>query len=937
MPRRQQVEYRPPTANLEPIASPTSRPFAPRLGPETILPVQELAGLSRTLTGIVVQQREEQGKLARSEGLSAAEGAPPDVLEEIRAATAGQNTAEGKQKALQDQFAALVKSGKIHVSEDPWAHVGWVEGMSHRLMAGYDQKLTARLGEATATQDADGNPVVAKDPDAIIAEVWAEYKDNPLLTNYYGANVARQMKSRADESFTGESAKQLGENRVKDTATWYTNTLNDKMFGLAVSGQEPTAETWEQLRATTQELYRKTGGLVDIPQVLMAAAQGAAARQEAVDDGSGAASRAAELLRDLRDAPSGATTLGKDSRTAPQLERLIEQYETEYAQKQGKAAQKDADQDRKAIADGLRLYHTMLDAAKEGTDGTADPKQIGRRFADRVRESNEFGDRTGLVIAQVEGATLASGERQGALLAAQVAQELEIGGNAAVAEHTITNLYTTGAVDRQGFESVMNLIAKKSDARPFIEGSAASLADHRSLEVAAKIPGLPEEYAGEIGVQEQGNQRALISDYSRREVEAMSEIAALPQTQQREAERKWRAENTPKLEAALRENSLKFVQERNAARAKVHELLLQAQSPAAFIEENRRYFATDEVERWRADTVVHTDYESMTESPAYQRSAGLSIQTVANQFKDDPDQAILVDIARRAHHDFFVEGIGNALAGQDPAKRNAIVAQLSRDITDQVIEEVNAQKVARFEQAAEVGGETVTEAKELTDFAANDLGKASRVTQDPTTAAAEFTAAPSRHVSEDLAEMQAAFFGGERKYGVASKFGTPFGKVKQSHLVDRAFVETKALLDDPNADPAAVGQAAVDMRLGTLIPAEEALAGKLTVQGSDDWKQRTSDFLNRSFFMFDLASVEKYKLVKAESDRAPVTVDISKAKIPPYTTAFFRTEAELDLWADTRPADFRALADKFGVLGGDRALKTFYNFQRQAIQRLNQE
>lgn len=937
MPRRTQVDYRPPTANLEPVAAPDSRPFVPRLGPETVLPVEAFAGLSKTLAGIAVQQKEEAGKAARDAGLQAAAGAPPDALEQIRQATAGQDTAEGKQKALQDEFAKLVKSGKIHVSEDPWAHVGWVEGMSHRLMAGYDAKLNARLAETTATQDADGNPIVAKDPDAVIAEVWGEYKDNPLLTNYYGSNVARQMKTRADGSFTGESAKVLGENRVNDTVTWYTNVLNDKMFALSVAGEEPTTETWAQLRATADELGRKTGGLASTREVFMAAARGAAARVESGDDGASGASKAAALLRDLQSAPTGNTTLGKDTVTAPQLQALIDKYETDYDQKQGKAAQRDADQDRKAVADGLREYHAALDAAKESSGGTADPKQVFQRVADKWREENKFDDRLGLVVAQVEGATLASGERNGALLAAQIVQELTIGGDARTAEYTATSLYTVGAMDRNGYDAVLEAVRKHGDAEPLIRGSPESMANHQALEVAARIPGIPEQYAGEVGVQEQADQRALVNDFSRRERDAMSEIASLPPTQRREAERKWRDENAPKFEAQLRENALKFNQERATAKAKVNELLLQAQNPTAFIEANRRLFANEEVEKWRLDTAVHTDYEAMTEAPAYRRSSELSIATVANQFKDDPDQAILVDVARRAHHDLFVDGIGEALAGQDPAKRNGIIAKLSREITDQVIEEVNAQKVARFEKAAAPEGETVTEAKVLLDFGARDLGLAMDASREPERAGELLTQVTSPNVSEDLKELQVAFLGGARQFGIASEIGSPFGKVRQSHLVERAFVETKALINNPATDPATLGQAAVDMRLGTVVPAEEVLSGKLSVDPSDDWKRRAQDFLNRSLFGLDFLGTKRYALVKAELDRAPATVDISKAKVPPYTTAFFKDEAELNLWADTRPQDFRALADLTGVPGGDTALKTFFHLQRQAIKRLNQE
>lgn len=184
MPRRQQTEYRPPTAEVQPVATPNSRPFVPRLGPETILPVQEFAALSQTLHKISVQQAERDAERESVKGFMEDQAGVPDPVAAVAQATKDQDAADAAQKANQEAFAKAEQKGAVKAVQNPWNAVGHAQSQAHRLMLGYDQRLNAAIAAATATTDENGDPVVPKDPQAVIAKVWSQYKDNPVLQGY---------------------------------------------------------------------------------------------------------------------------------------------------------------------------------------------------------------------------------------------------------------------------------------------------------------------------------------------------------------------------------------------------------------------------------------------------------------------------------------------------------------------------------------------------------------------------------------------------------------------------------------------------------------------------------------------------------------------------------------------------------------------------------
>jgi hypothetical protein len=945
MPRRTQVDPNQPRAALDPVASPTSRPFVPRLGPETILPVQELAGLSGILGKIAGQQAEERAKVNTQKGLQSANDAPADVVAEIAAASAGQDTAENKAKAHQSAMAKLVQEGKIHVSEDPWTNVGWQQGMAHRLMAGYDAKLNARLAETTATQDEHGDPSIPKSPDAVSAEVWGEYKDNPVLQGYYGSRVAVQMKADADDRFAAQTERQLGENRVKDTTTASTNALTDKLFGLAVSGTPPTPDDWATVKAFGDELYRKTGGVANPRAVATQALEAAAARIGAADGGESGVSKEAEFLRSMRGMPVGNTTAGKDAQVAPKLEDMIAEAERKYKTKQSNLGEVEANADHQAVRTGLREYYAALDKAKAAGGGTADPKAVLDEVSAKWRGANTFDQRLGLVVDAVEGSTLESNKKQGAIQAAKLVQELEAGGNPDTVEQNATLLHISGGMDKDGYDAVVAAVDGRRSVKHLIESSPLSVAAHREIADAAQVRGLPQELESEIGVELQNKNQSLVDDYNRRELSAMSAINALPKSQQEDAARKWHDENDPKLKAELRDGSVQLNKDRAAARAEIVDRLKRSQSAEDLLQTHRNLFAQKEIESFQQAQTNTTDVEVMSRGEEYKDGEAFVLDTVRQKYKDDPSLVDILETGRRELKRSFSSVIAGKLAAVDPAARGTTIRTTAEELADGVVQRVAASRIVRLAEAAKPGAEGVPAANALLDYAEQDLAGANAAlkTDDPSERA-KVLVAQNPTVPQTIVDYQEAFLKSTTRPSFSAQlpvFGL-FQKIERKDLENRINVDGLAALSSPKLSPVAKAQALADMRKITGISMDELSSGKMRLESSADWRAKAEEYLARQQGLDDPRFAPQRQILRAELSKVPTEFPLDGVQIGPYTTPFGKDEAEFRLWKDTREPELRAIAAKYGVppsseANQDKPFKDFVRFQKEAHRRLNQE
>lgn len=946
MPRRQQVDPNQPRAALEPVATPTSRPFAPRLGPETILPVQELAGLSSVLGKIAVQQAEDKAKVSTQAGLKAAEDAPADVVAEIAAASAGQDTAENKAKAHQAAMAKLVQEGKIHVSEDPWTNVGWQQGMAHRLMAGYDAKLNARLAETTATQDpSTGDPVIAKSPDAVAAEVWNQYKDNPVLKGYYGSKVAVQMKAEADDRFATQSERQLGENRVKDTITSSTNALTDKLFGMSVAGTPPTPDDWATVKAFGDELYRKTGGVANPRAIAAQAIQSAAARIGAADGGESGVSKEAEFLRSMRGMPVGSTTAGKDAEVSVKLEDMIDEAERKYKTKQENLGRQEANEDRRAIQTGLREYYAALDKAKATGGGTADPKAVLDEVAAKWRGANTFDQRLGLVVDAVEGATLESNKKQGAIQAAKLIQELEAGGNPDTAEQAAMLLHTSGGMDKDGYDAVIAAVDGRRSVKHLIESSPLSVAAHREIADAAQVRGIPQEFESEVGVELQNRNQSYVDDYNRRELAAMTAINALPKGQQGEAERKWHDENDGELKELLRNGSVQLGKDRAAARAEIVDRIKHSQSAEDLLQKHAGLFAQKEVESFQQAQSNATDVEQMARGEEYKDGEAFVLNTVQQKYKDDPSLVDILETAKRELKRSFSGVIGGKLAAVDPAKRGETIRATAEELADGVVQRVATSRIVRLSEAAKPGAEGVPAANAVLDYAEQDLtGANAALKSDDPSERAKVLVTQNPAVPQTVVDYQTAFLHGTTSPGFSSQlpaFGL-FQRIEKKDLENRINVDGLATVASPKLSPVAKAQALVDMRKVTGLSMDELAGGKVRLDVSADWRAKAENYLTKLQGIDDPRYEPQRKLLREQLAKVPPEFPLDGVQIGPYTTPFGKDEAEFRLWADTREPELRAIAAKYGVppssaANQDKPFKDFLRFQKEAHRRLNQE
>ena len=936
MPRRVQTEYRPPQANIEPVATPNSRPFVPRLGPETILPVQELAGLSQTLHRISVQQAERDAERDLTAGFMEDQGAP-DPVGAVAAASKDQDAADAAQQANQDAFAKAEQSGAIGGHQNPWKAVGHTQSQAHRLMAGYDAKLEAAMSAAVNTTDENGEPVIPKSPDAVIAEVWAQYKDNPVLKNYYGAKVARQMKLDADQRFVDTAAKTLDANRTREAVTWATNSLSQKMFGMSVAGQEPTAQTWEEVRAWSKELYRKTGGKAKAREIMLDAVKGAASRMDAADDGASGVSKGAELIRDFMDAPVNGTTLGKDAVAAPELESMIAHYEDQQKTKAESAARKEAAEDARAIGQAEREAFEVLDKARER--GPVDVVAEVENYLSGAREDNRFGSRTGLVADALQKLALDSTAKEGAIGSAKILQDLD--------EGLITPdeaMYQARAVRRaiglDGYRRVQKAAQDRMDVRPLIEDSPIAQRWGKDLEEAAEVPGIPQGLRGEVGVEVQALNRADVSNFRARQVQAMKAVAALPEEQQEEAQRAWYDENAAALVATLNERGQKWNADRAAARVQIVDAIRRSQPVDALLQQHADKFGAEELEPLQLAAERNSDYEALTLTPAYQKSEQFVLAQVREKYKDDPDAGLLVEAAQRTLQGLFTDSIGGVLAGVEPGKKNAAIASTARELSDQVLQEVEIQKLKRFEEAAAPGDDTVPEAKALIDFGAADRQVAvDAIRTTDRSALAEALVTTNPNVPQDLLDYQSAFLRATSSPGFSSQlpgFGL-FQMVEKVDVENLAEVEGRRILADEKLSPKDKGQAIADMYKVTGLRAEDLLAGKIVLRPSPEWRAKVESHIKLLEGSGNANSLRLVDLMRKELAAPPPEVSADGVQVGPYTTPFFATEDELRLWADTRKPDLQKLARKYGVLDGDEAFDEFIRFQSAAVKRLNQE
>jgi hypothetical protein len=939
MPRRQQTEYRPPTAEIQPVATPNSRPFVPKLGPETILPVKEFAALSQTLHKITVQQAERDAERDVVEGFMEDQGAP-DPVAAVAQATKDQDAADAAQVANQEAFAKAEQKGTIEGYQNPWKKVGATQSQAHRLMSGYDQKLNAAMAAATQTTDENGDPVVPKDPQAVIAEVWAQYKDNPVLQNYYGAKVAKQMKLDADARFVETAAKTLDANQTRETVTWATNSLSQKMLGMSVAGQEPTAETWEEVRAWSKDLYLKTGGKAKTREIMLDAVKGAASQQDAADDGASGVSRAAELIRDFLGAPVGGTTLGKDAIAAPELESMIAHYEDQQKTKAENAARKEAAEDARAVNQAEREAFAALDKARER--GPLDVVAEVEKYMASAREDNRFGERTGLVADAMQKLALTSEEKEGALASSKIIEDLDAG-----LISPDEAMYQARALQQslgiEGYRKVQQAAKDRTDLRPLIEDSPIAQRWGKNIGDAAEVPGIPQAMRGEIGVEVQALNRSDVAAFQSRQAAAMKAIAALPPEQRDEAQRKWYDENGAELVKTLNERGQKWNDDRAAARVQIVDAIKHSQPIDALLQQHADKFGSEELEPFRAAADHAADYEALTSLPSYQRGVATIVGEVQAQYKDDEDLGVLTAATEDVAHDLFVNSIGEKLAGADPAKKNAVIAATVREVRDQVLEEVKGIKLKRFTEAAQPGGETVPEAKELIEFGeASRKRAADAIKTTDKDQLAEMLVATNPDVPSSVAGYQASFLKAtvlptsERFSTQMPMFGL-FQMVEKQDVENQVEFEGKNVLNDPKLSPKAKAQAVADMYKVTGIPAQDLLDNKIVLRPSAAWRKKAESHLARLSGSSNANSQRLAGLLRDELAKPPPEVSADGVKVDIYNTPIAATEAELSLLLNTRKPEVEKLVRKYGVLDGATAFDEWVIFQQAAVKRLNQE
>lgn len=924
---RQPVQYDPPgQGGLRPVASPVASPYVPSIPKPTLIPVQELAGLSEALANVSLQQAERANQRAKQEGMDAAAAAPMDLVEEIGRAGADLDDKEAKLKANADAFAKAQAGGKIHVSQNPHHRQGWIEVSAHRLMTSYDAQLQQALSAVTATVDAQGNPVIAQDPAQVVQDAWAKFAGNSILTDFHGSKVAQARKQDIDERFQVTAARRLAEAQQKAMGEWGQNTLAEKFHAMASLGHDPGDEEAKEVRDFVTELRRR--GVTDTGAVTLNAMEGAASQADADDDGAGGVSKAANLLRDLLQMPYGTTTVEKDADAGTKVQALIRRYDAMHEEKAKSKATADEAEKRLAFTAADREALALFQSEEQ--DGNGDVLGVAAKYVQDIQNDGRFGPNTPLVVQHVQQLALAQKEQVSGVHAENLVAEMVGGADPTLALQTARTMMARGGMNLEQYKRVAAVYQEQVAVRPLLEGSATSASVMASLARAADMPGVP----ADVGALERAANEEALEGYRSRAAAAAKQALAMAPEARDEFMRTWTEENRALLEKDLRAKRVQFSTARDQALAEADDLLNHASSPEQVLQSKGQYFSQEEREKRRARAAIATDRTRFMGLSAYTDAEAFVVGSLTDKYKDTNAGQLrdIVEAARRELRDQFLPALDSTLPTVDPSAQTGAAQKVLDEITPKVLERMAASNVVRIAESAKPGGEGVTATLGALKTAEDDLGVADTLAgKSAEDVAAQLTSAATAGVSEDHRALQKAYLGGERQ-GPFGWFGAP----TRANIEDRAYTEVVAALSDRTLTDQQAAQAAVDAHKVTGIAAQDVLDGKLRVRASDEFtaKLRAAQIRTERGRFGALGVNQPFAdALESELTRPPVEVDISKAKLNAYTTPFFKSEAELQEFGRTRNEDIHALARKLGVPDGDTEFKKWLAFQKDAIRR----
>lgn len=936
MVNRKQVQFDPPEPTLQPVATPQSVGYAPRIPKAQLLPIKELAGLSETLTQISLQQAEKDNEAEREAGRKAGIDAGQDTIDQLAQAHKDLSAAEYEQKVNQVAFRRAEGDGSIEKAQNPWRKVGFIESSAQRIMAQYHSELIANMQKATATVDKDGMPAAAQPAESVIAETWDKYKGNPFLSDYYGSKIATAQKLAVDAQFQQEASRRLADEQSKA----YQQNANNSVGQWAITQSLKKSldpETVTNFDAVMGDIRLKGGD----PRVALKEGLGLMASNSAsADDGSGPTSVAADDLRRMMSLRVGTTTIKNDAELGPYFQQEIERLDADHVRKAslklaGTQAQRNLAFDR---ADHEALQ--AIDAARKAGETTDGVTAIVDKLIGQVRDGKTYGEDSLEVAQHLVAFRNGLATEDNAQNRTQILEDLNRRGDAAGARYAAQVALDDKRISYDDFKAVTAEITAHENVAPILHGESVIGSDKRVAQYT-KIEGVPEGAGVGLGRNLGDRQQAFEEE---RSAYARSN-AELPPEQQREKMDAWIKTNEPKLKQDAQSAKDLFNKERLEKRLAANDALARFQ-PVPEGTVDGEHFSQDEIVRYNEASTRAASKENFFESSTYKEALSERIQNafaaVDKSSLEPADQGALRSAIQIR---FREDALSSLQAVMETAKPGEVAQKWSENLLDVGVKFDQRNIASNFSTYSELlrpkaEGEaktTIQEGQALIEKNAANVTAAATLKALPSgdAYAKALVATRDPNVGADAYDVLTSAIAGTRR-GV-------FGILPGNTLVDartRASAEAGKVLANPSLNDATKKSAVMSLVAPIGIPAEDALAGKVVLRQPPEQRAALEALLatykNPAYITvgtdpFGRAVAQTRKYLEDQLAAVPPELPLAAGDFNPHTTLMFQSQDELQSWIKDGRA--RQLASKYGVGGQAADFKLWLANQTDLIDR----
>lgn len=915
--RRQPVEPLQEAVQAQPQARPAD--FGTTAAPLS-LPVFDFAGISRTLSDFLAEQSEKRAAEKSLEAQRFVQENSALVADIESDASEIKDPAE-QDRFLRESFAFLKSKGIIPPMGDPYSQIGYARAAGRLMADTYRDRLRARLDEMSAVRGPDGEPTLAPDVEAAMAEEWGRVSNSPAVRNFYGGREALGQKERADEEFRTTVSARRAEAQQRD----YEDLLKREIGGQFdyILRDNPVV-TGETLSGITEYVSREVQQH-NIPrprELVMEAIELSIQRQAAVDP-----EEAVRMVHAAQDLVVGDVRLGDDrSGVGLRLEELTRRVRDRANEASLDELRREQSQRQLAVQQAEKEYIPLLVRAKqEGQSVRALAKQLGDRYLAEDAATGRFGGRAAFVVdALNDYANAQDGARQSDQQVLDSFHRLLAEGETGAAE-TLLRASQTSLTGEDYLESLNVLSARRDVSRLVEDNSVFRTVANRYAEL--KPTGFTPDVQQRVDDQAQELRVRMERDY-----------VALVQ-QKGQVDRAWLEERWAADQKELRRIEQEVRGDRDAAEIEVRRRMARHLDAADLIDQGERAgaFTVTEAQDLREQNVKAAEgREALLNSRPLQEAT----QSLARRLADE-DPAVF-EAGLRELRDRYAVAVDEILGNDavDPRsfgpRADAELRRVQRELEDQLFPSVEGTAAGRQVQtgagkaerqiAAGKSAEEVRESQAVLDADLKAADQLTAVTVDPITREQltdrhpYFDAVRHPAISPDFYRYAAAWMS-----GADPVFGSP---VQRSDVESRA---RSAIGLAPEEQRSEVAGAVVDV-IG--IDATAVLAERLELAVPDD----EAAFLRR-----EIEARERFGGILAGGVRAaslpafrarlePVSVDLTGKVYRPFTTPFFRSLEAMEAFSDD-PAwpDFLR---RVGIDPEDISeLRAFEDAQAAAIQR----